>query len=244
MKNLRKILVLLLVLLLALSLAACGEKEQQEQQGKTDDPVIINPGLDIDLSGAGNGDAPDQPEFEDKGVDTTIDDLVAKLDQITSYYMEETIVYPEYTMLSQTWRLGDMTKYQVSMNGRPVSVFFYDWDSLTYLTYSYGDTKAVQMPLSASDDLFTTDPMNMDFSAYTMVGVEMLDEQTCVKLIDGDEETLWLSTYNGMPVRMDFYDNLQDAVLSATYGNITLNRVSEADVTIPDNLEISYISSN
>ncbi|MBQ6841667.1 MAG: hypothetical protein IJO80_00440, partial [Firmicutes bacterium] len=95
-----------------------------------------------------------------------------------------------------------------------------------------------------SDDLFTTDPMNMDFSAYTMVGVEMLEEQTCVKLIDGDEETLWLSTYNGMPVRMDFYDNLQDAVLSATYGNITLNSVSEADVTIPDNLEISYISSN
>ena len=166
------------------------------------------------------------------------------MDQITSYYMEETIVYPDYTMMSQTWRLGDVTKCQVSMNGRPVSVFFYDWDSLTYLTSSYGDTKAVQMPLSATDDLFTTDPMNMDFTAYTMVGVEMLDEQTCVKLIDGDVETLWLSTYDGMPVRMDFYDNLQDAVFTATYSNISLNTVTEADVAIPTNLEISYISSN
>ena len=244
MKIFRKSLVLLLVLLLALSMAACGDKEEKQEQGKTDDPVIINPGIDIDLGGEGNSNDPQQLVFEDKGVDTTVDDLMAKLDQITSYYMEETIVYPEYTMLSQTWRLGDITKYQVSMNGRPVSVFFYDWDTLTYLTYSYGDTKAVQMPLSATDDIFTTDPMNMDFSAYTMVGVEMLGEQTCVKLIDGDEETLWLSTYDGMPVRMDFYDNLQDAVLSATYTNIKLNSVTEADVTIPTNLEITYVSSN
>lgn len=240
MKLLRKTLVLLLVLALAFSLAACGEKEEQEQQGKTDDPVIINPGLDIDLT----PDDPNKLEFTDKGVDTTVEDLIGKMDQITSYYMEETIIYPDYTMMSQTWRLGDVTKCQVSMNGRPVSVFFYDWDSLTYLTYSYGDTKAVQMPLSATDDLFTTDPMNMDFTAYTMVGVEMLGEQTCVKLIDGDVETLWLSTYDGMPVRMDFYDNLQDAVFTATYSNISLNTVTEADVAIPTNLEISYISSN
>lgn len=240
MKLLRKTLVLLLMLALAFSLAACGEKEEQEQQGKTDDPVIINPGLDIDLT----PDDPNKLEFTDKGVDTTVEDLIGKMDQITSYYMEETIIYPDYTMMSQTWRLDDVTKCLVSMNGRPVSVFFYDWDSLTYLTYSYGDTKAVQMPLSATDDLFTTDPMNMDFTAYTMVGVEMLGEQTCVKLIDGDVETLWLSTYDGMPVRMDFYDNLQDAVFTATYSNISLNTVTEADVAIPTNLEISYISSN
>ena len=78
-----------------------------------------------------------------------------------------------------------------------------------------------------------------DYSTANIVGSETVDRQTCQILETASGDKLWVGTKYGFPLRVEYTDSLGERY-RVDYRNLSVNSVSDEDVTIPGDLQIVF----
>ena len=244
-------LALLLMLLAALTLCAgCGGGPATDPDGDPQE-VVVEPGLQASDPVEDPQDAEDPGEeeeentpppslFTDKGENSTLEDLVANLDKIESYYFEQDIPYVDNHVYMQVWYKNGLMKVVTSVDGMGLSEYYYNYNDNTVINYAPGSgTPAIKLVFDSAGPDAPENPKLRDYLAdYTADGFETIDRQTCMVLNHvSDGSTLWVSTANGFPLQIYFEDSLGD-LWTVQYKNIRLNAVSDEELSFDPSIEL------
>ena len=225
-----------------LALSACGPSEDPGDQ------MIIEPGLEDDPSGEDiDSTVEDEPDatvtFADKGEQTTVDDLTAAQAKIKSYYFEQTIPYADASVFLQVWYCDNKMKVITSVGGQGLSEFYYDYDEMSVISYSPGDSDtAIKMDFDPQSLDAPDNPVADDYGNCVLLGNEKINRQLCYILQTPSGDKLWVGTKYGFPLQVEFVDHLGD-LYTVQYRNLEINTLSAKDVAVPANLPIYYMGS-
>ena len=224
-------------------LAACSSDGGQTDE---DEPIVIEPGV-VNEDNTPDEETPvvDTPEeeFVDKGEETTIDDLVAAQEKITSYYFEQTIPYAYGSVSLNVWYADNKMKVVANSASGEINESYYDYDEMTMIYYNPAEgNQAIKMDFNPNSEDAPDNPKDENYAACTLLGKEELEGQLCYILQTAIGDKLWVSTKYGFPMQVEFVDHLGDTYTVA-YHNIEINTISAAEVAIPDNVAVSYLGS-
>ena len=241
MLYLKKFLMILLAVSSLVLIAGCDD-DSQPAQG--DEPVIIEPGLSQDEQnedGNTHGQQEGEFAFTDKGEKTTVEDLALAQSNIKSYYFEQTIHYSESSVFLRVWYCDNKMKVITSADGSLQSVFYYDYDQLTQITYSPADNDiAIGMVFDPASVDAPDNPLDDDYLQCTLLGSEIIDRQLCYIMQTAEGDKLWVSTLYGFPLQVEFVDHLGDNYTVA-YRNIEINTITADQVEFPDDLQVEFL---
>ena len=233
-----------LLLLLAILLLCCSACDRNEEDTVIDDPIVITPGVQDDLDQDPDADEEEQDEaqeeFPDKGTESDVNDLVIALSKVQSYYYEKSMPYVDGTIDVQVWYYDGKMKYTMSDATHGDIHTYYDYQEQTRISYTpaMGNT-AVKDHFSIYDEDLPAEPKSYQYYDYTVHGFETVDGQTCMMLETPSGDMLWISTRYGFPLQERFTDPQGD-VYTVALQNLSINTVSESDVTLPDGVELIY----
>ncbi|NLF79872.1 MAG: hypothetical protein GX572_01620 [Clostridia bacterium] len=242
MKRAIILIILMAFVLSMLALSACGPSEDPGDQ------MIIEPGLEDDPSGEDiDSTVEDEPDatvtFADKGEQTTVDDLTAAQAKIKSYYFEQTIPYADASVFLQVWYCDNKMKVITSVGGQGLSEFYYDYDEMSVISYSPGDSDtAIKMDFDPQSLDAPDNPVADDYGNCVLLGNEKINRQLCYILQTPSGDKLWVGTKYGFPLQVEFVDHLGD-LYTVQYRNLEINTLSAKDVAVPANLPIYYMGS-
>jgi hypothetical protein len=237
-----KLLPLILVMIaVTLGFCACSADNSS-------DPVVIEPGVTGDTPTDGStadtsGTDTQTADFIDKGENSTVDDLIANQQKITSYYFEQTIPYTDATVFLQVWYYDNKMKVISSESGYILTENYYDYDKLTMVSYSPADSdKAMQMTFDPAGEDAPGNPVREDYSTYILLGSEEVDRQFCLILQTTAGDKLWISSKYGFPLQVEFVDQMGNKYTVA-YRNLEINTVTASDVEVPADLPIYTLNA-
>ncbi|MDO4581145.1 MAG: hypothetical protein Q4B96_00980 [Bacillota bacterium] len=211
----------------ALFFCACAP---QAEPAAEPEPQIIEPGVSGEQQIIDSGIADEQQQV--------FDTLSGLQSQITSFYYEQSVPYPDGQVFMQVWRKDQLMKVVSSSGGYLLTEFYYDFTAHTVLSYSPGDNETALLTSfdPESGDL-PDDPTREDFSQCSYLGRELVDGVLCYKLAAPQDETLWIDPNTGFPLQISYTDSLGEKY-TVRYENIQLNNISDADVAAPDDIPI------
>ena len=220
------------VILLAaglLVLAGCGGSEP-------DDEVIIE-------QGSGETDAnTDTEQFINKGENVTLEGLAAAQSEISSYYFEQNLPYLDSAVFMRVWYYDNKMLVITSIDGELQTKFYYDYDKKTRIAYSPADGEvAIGSEFSPDDEDAPANPLLDDYLSYTLLGTEVVNRQLCGILETPVGDKLWVSAKYGFPMQVEFVDQMGDRY-TVEYRNLEINTVTEDQVTVPDDLQVEFVS--
>ena len=249
-------LILLLICVLILIMAGCNNG-----QGGSSEPIILDPGLgndtifepwpqpqpDPDFDQEPNyGDEPDpeyQPDpyaiFTDYGLDSTIDNLMANLRQIVSYYYEQTLHYDIGTFHSYVWYKDGRMLVINTGDGINETHFYFDFRARTIITHTpiQGDL-ALMFRFEEDDPTLPQVFLYQDYHRSSIVNMDTINGQTVFVLEMPNGDTLWVSTRTGFPLQIEFIDETTGEPMVTPLRNLQLNQVTAADVELPAHIEV------
>jgi hypothetical protein len=239
--------VISIIVLLAIAMLALGAcAPTAEDPG---DETIIEPGVNDEQTGDEASEPDDQNStdtsatFIDKGQQSTIDDLTASQAKIKSYYFEQTIPYADAAVFLQVWYFDNKMKVITSVDGQGLTEFYYDYDEMTVISYSPGDSDTgIMMDFDAEGEDAPDNPVTDDYSSCTLLGNETINRQLCYILQTLSGDKLWVSTKYGFPLQVEFVDHL-GSLYTVEYRNLEINTLSEEDVAVPADLPIYYLET-
>ena len=247
MKHLHRhlwLLAVLAVLAVLLLCVGCGPVDETP-----DDPgeIVVEPGLLDDQTtpdeDSETGEDENQPEdegpkFVDNGEASTVDDLVANLALVESYYFEQDIPYVDGHVFMQIWYKDGRMKVVTSVDGYGLSEYYYDYNQKTVINYAPGESgPAMKLSFDAASEDAPDNPKLRDYASCTENGFETIGQQTCMVLTDTDGSTIWVSTANGFPKQVYYEDSMGD-VWTVQYKNLRLNEVRDADLDLDPTVEV------
>lgn len=232
---------LILLLALVLLLSCCGQPQPAEEEPSQ--PTVIEQGAaareETTREEEEEENIPAEP-FPDKGEETTVEDLTAALENIDSYYFEQSVAYPEGQVFMQVWYKEGRMKLVTSAYGYGLTESYYDYGQGLVVDYSPGAmTTAYGRSFDPNGDNAPTNPKMEDYSTATVLGFESVGRQTCLVLQTLSGDKLWVSTKYGFPLRVEFTDSLGERY-QVDYKNLAINQVDDEDVSIPSDLPVVY----
>ncbi len=250
MTNKLKIVVLLLASLAFL--ASCSDGNSGDADGEG--PIVLEPGIssgdpdpdsqspeDDDAAADDPADNPAGDGFIDKGEATTVADLIAAHDKITSYYFEQTIPYADGSVSLKVWYADNKMKVVANAAGGEINESYYDYNERTMIYYTPADgNDAIKMDFNPDGEDAPDNPKDEDYAACIMLGKEELNGQLCYILQTGIGDKLWVSTKYGFPLQVEFVDHLGDTY-TVEYRNLEINTVSADEVAVPDHVSVTYL---
>jgi len=221
----------------ALVFAGCSDPVNPDNE---DDSVIIEPGIsDVPV----NGDNTENVVvFEDKGEDTTVEDLAAAQEKISSYYFEQMMQSDYNSVFMQVWYCEGKMKVLTDTGASGKTEFYYDYDQELQISYTPGEDTAIAMYFDADGEDAPDNPLDDDYLSCTVLGSEELNGQLCyiLQAVNGDK--LWVSTKYGFPLQVEFVGHFGD-IFTVAYSNVEINTVTEEQVTVPSDLQVIDLKS-
>ena len=230
-----RFLITALFLLAALLLPACSGADEESEPAT---PVVIEEGAEAHHE----EDAEQTPEdvFPDKGEAATIEDLQEALSKVESYYFEQSVEYPEGQVFMQVWYKDGLMKLITSVSGYGLTESYYDYNNGTVVDYYPGAMPtAYGRGFDPAEPNAPKNPKLEDYSTADIIGSETVDRQLCQILETASGDKLWVGTKYGFPLRVEYTDSLGERY-QVDYRNLSVNSVSDEEVTIPGDLQIVF----
>ena len=230
-----RFLITALFLLAALLLPACSGPDEESGPSQ---PTVIEEGAEAHHE----EDAEQTPKdiFPDKGEAATIEDLEAALAKVESYYFEQSVAYPEGQVFMQVWYKDGLMKLITSVSGYGLTESYYDYNNGTVVDYYPGAMPtAYGRGFDPAAENAPKNPKMEDYSTAAIVGSETVGRQLCQILETASGDKLWVGTKYGFPLRVEYTDSLGERY-QVDYRNLSVNSVSDEEVTIPGDLQIVF----
>ena len=140
----------------------------------------------------------------------------------------------------QVWYKDGLMKLVTSSSGYGLTESYYDYNQGTVVDYYPGtQNTAYGRDFDPQGEYAPDNPKMEDYSTAVIVGSETVGRQTCqiLETVSGDK--LWVSTKYGFPLRVEYTDSLGERY-QVDYRNLSINTVSDEDVSLPTDLSVVY----